>query len=146
MSPGRARSPTGMTQSRKLFVNVTVSDLARAKAFFGAIGFTFNPRFCDDTALCMVVSEEAYFMLLVPSRFRDFARKPVSDAAQQTEALYCFSVGSRAEVDAVADKALASGGSPAADPMDHGFMYARSFFDPDGHHWEVLWMDPEAAK
>jgi predicted lactoylglutathione lyase len=92
----------------------------------------------------MLVGEDAYFMLITPEKFKEFSRRPVGDSHKETNALFAISVNSRAEVDALVEKALATGGSPAADPQDHGFMYVRSFYDLDGHHWEVLWMDPSA--
>ncbi len=128
--------------TRKIFINLPVKDLKRAQAFFGELGFTFNAQFTDDKAACMVVSDDAYVMLLVGSYFETFTKKPVSDAASHTAVLISFSAESRAEVDALVDRALASGAKPAKEPQDHGFMYARSFFDLDGHHWEVVWMDP----
>ncbi len=132
------------TTSRKLFVNLAVEDLDRSVAFFTKLGFEFDARFTDETATCMVVGEDAYFMLLVKQRFADFSPNAVSDPRKETEALYAISADSRQAVDELADTALASGGSPAADPQDHGFMYGRSFYDLDGHHWEVFWMDPAA--
>ncbi len=83
-------------------------------------------------------------MLLTTERFKDFSKRPVGDARRETSALFAISVNSRQEVDAVVNKAVAAGGSHAADPQDHGFMYAWSFYDLDGHHWEVFWMDPSA--
>ena len=134
------------TPPRKLFVNIAVADLGRATAFFGELGFTFDPRMTDETATCMLVGEDAYVMLLLADRFRGFATKELSDPAARTEAILAFSAGSREEVDELAERALAAGGTPAAEPQDHGFMYGRSFDDPDGHHWEVFWMDPAALE
>ncbi|HWH93990.1 MAG TPA: VOC family protein [Baekduia sp.] len=130
---------------RLLFLNLPVAELPASIAFFTHLGFTFDPRFTDESATCMVVSDQAYVMLLQRDRFADFATKPVADATQTTEALVCVSAADRAEVDAFADAALAAGGTPAKEPMDHGFMYGRSFNDLDGHHWEVMWMDPAAV-
>ena len=127
---------------RSLFPNLPVRDLERSKRFFSAIGFEFNPQFTDDTAACMVVSEHAYVMLLTEKRFADFTCKPVADARKVTEGILAISASTREEVDRMGDKALAEGGSAAQAPSDLGFMYTRSFFDPDGHHWEVFWMDP----
>ena len=132
-----------MTQ-RKLFVNLPVRDLKRSVDFFTELGFTFNPNFTDETATCMIVSDEAFVMLLVRDRFGDFTRKQICDTTTHTEALMSISCASRAEVDALVAKAIAAGGKHAMDPQDHGFMYGWSFYDPDGHHWEVFWMDPEA--
>ena len=131
---------------RKLFVNVAVEDLDRSVAFFTALGFTFDPRFTDESGTCMIVGEDAYFMLLVRERFADFNPNALCDSTTHTEALFAFSVDSRQAVDDLTAAALASGGSPAADDQDHGFMYGRSFRDPDGHHFEVFWMDMEAAE
>ena len=130
--------------SRKIFVNLPVRDLERSVDFFTKLGFTFDKRFTDDKATCMVISEEAYVMLLVQERFKDFARRPICDAKAQTESILALSTGGRAEVDQLVKTAIAAGGSHAAEPVDHGFMYGWSFYDPDGHHWEVLYMDPKA--
>ncbi|WP_183341077.1 VOC family protein [Conexibacter arvalis] len=129
-----------------LFVNLAVRDLDASIRFFRALGFEFNPKFTDESATCMIVSEQAYVMLLVEPRFADFTTKPIADPAKSTEALYCVSAASREEVDSFADAALAAGGTPAKEPQDFGFMYGRSFHDLDGHHWEVMWMDPQAAE
>jgi uncharacterized protein len=133
-----------MTQAktRKLFVNLPVTDIKRSNAFFTKLGFQFNAQFSSDDTTCMVLSDEAYVMLLQTPRFQSFIKKPISDASKQTEALFAISADSRAEVDELVNIALESGGSPAMPPQDHGFMYGRSFCDPDGHHWEVFYMDP----
>jgi hypothetical protein len=130
------------SRSRKIFVNLPVRDLKRSVDFFTKLGFTFNPQFTDEHATCMIISEEAFVMLLVEDRFRDFTKKRICDTATHTEGLFALSCDSRAEVDAMVKTALAAGGSHAADAMDHGFMYGWSFYDLDGHHWEVVWMDP----
>ena len=131
---------------RLLFVNLPVADLERSKAFFADLGFTFNPMFGDETAACMLVGEHAYVMLLTREKFAEFAKLPVGDPTRQTLALYCFSVPSREDVDAVNAAALAAGGTEADEAEDHGFMYTRSFYDLDGHGWQVMWMDPAAAE
>ena len=130
---------------RKLFVNIPVSDLQRSIDFFEALGFTFNAQFTDATATAMLVGEDAYFMLLTKDKFASFAKRPIGDPAKQTTALYALGVESRAAVDEMVNKAVANGGSHALDPQDHGFMYGWSFYDLDGHHWEVFWMDPSAV-
>jgi predicted lactoylglutathione lyase len=134
------------SQSRLIFVNLPVKDLSASTAFFRALGFDFDPKFTDESAACMVVSEQAYVMLLVESRFADFTSKTVADARACTEAILAVSADSREAVDAFADAALAAGASRAGAPMDHGFMYSRSFNDLDGHLWEVMWMSPEAVE
>lgn len=131
---------------RMLIPNLPVKDLDRSVAFFTGLGFTFDARFTDDTATAMIVNEQASVMLLNESKFAEFTVRPLADPAQQTGAIIALSADSREDVDAFADKALALGGSPAKDPLDYGFMYGRSFMDPDGHHWEVFWMDPAALE
>ena len=130
---------------RMLFVNIPVADLERSKAFFAELGFSFNPMFADETSACMLVGEHAFVMLLSREKFAEFAKLPIADPTTHALALYCFSVSSRDEVDAVSAAALAAGGTEADDAEDHGFMYSRSFFDLDGHGWQVMWMDPAAA-
>jgi len=126
---------------KQIFVNLPVKDLQRSIDFFTGLGFRFNPQFTDDKAACMVINETIYAMLIVESFFKTFTKKPISDATKSTEVLNALSFESRAEVDELADKALNSGGSPNTDPQDHGWMYGRSFQDPDGHIWELLYMD-----
>jgi uncharacterized protein len=132
--------------ARMLFPNLAVQDLDRSVAFFTGLGFEFDPRFTDDTATAMIVNEQAVVMLLTREKFEEFTTKELVDATRQTEAIIALSADSREDVDAFADKALATGGSPAKEPMDLGFMYGRSFHDPDGHHWETFWMDPAALE
>jgi predicted lactoylglutathione lyase len=134
------------SQPRLIFVNIPVKDLSASVAFFRALGFDFNEKFTDDSAACMVVSDQAYVMLLVEPRFAEFTTKPVADARTSTEAILAVSADSREAVDAFADAALGTGATPANEPMDHGFMYGRSFHDLDGHLWEVMWMSPEAVE
>jgi predicted lactoylglutathione lyase len=134
------------TRSRKLFVNLAVRDLKRSMDFFRTLGFGFNPQFTDENAACMIVSEEAFVMLLTEPFFKTFTKKQICNTQAQSEGLFALSCSSRAEVDELVKTAIAAGGKPAMDPMDHGFMYAQSFYDPDGHHWEVLWMDPKVIE
>ena len=131
---------------RMLFVNIPVADLERSKTFFARIGFSFNPAFTDETSTCMLVGEQAFVMLLTREKFAEFSKLPMADPATHALALYSFSVSSREEVDAVAEAALAAGGVEADGLEDYGFMCSRSFFDPDGHGWQVMWMDPVAAQ
>lgn len=150
MSTTQAPAPTitnaGTTPAtrHKLFVNIPVTDLQRAITFFEALGFRFNPGFTDATATCMLVGEDAYFMLLVRDRFQGFSGRPINDPGKETGAMFALSVDSREAVDAMVARAVAAGGSHAVEPQDHGFMYGWSFYDLDGHHWEVFWMDPAA--
>jgi predicted lactoylglutathione lyase len=134
------------SDSRKIFVNLSVRDLAKSMGFFKGLGFDFDKRFTDDKAACMIISGEAFVMLLSEPYFRTFTKREVCDRTKQTEGLFALSCDSRAEVDELVKKAVAAGGSHAMDPQDHGFMYGWSFYDLDGHHWEVLWMDPAALQ
>jgi predicted lactoylglutathione lyase len=131
-------------RSRLIFVNLAVRDLKKSMEFFSKLGFAYDPKFTDDKAACMIVSDKAYVMLLSEPFFRTFTRRQPCDTAHQTEALLALSCGSRAEVDDIVKRAVAAGGQHAMEAQDHGFMYGWSFYDPDGHHWEVFWMDPDA--
>jgi predicted lactoylglutathione lyase len=92
----------------------------------------------------MIVSDEAFVMLLEADRFSDFTRNQICDTSTHTEALLALTCASRSEVDEMVAAAVAAGGKHAMDPQDHRFMYGWSFYDPDGHHWEVVWKDPDA--
>jgi hypothetical protein len=131
--------------ARKIFVNLPIKDMERSRAFFSALGFSFNPQFSNEQGACMVISEDIFAMLLVESFFQTFTKKPIADAKKSTEVLVCLSCESRDEVDQLVKKALAAGGAAPNAPQDHGFMYAHGFEDPDGHVWELVWMDPAAA-
>lgn len=130
---------------KMIFVNLPVVDLKRSIAFYEAIGATKNPQFSDDTAACMVFSETIFVMLVTHKKFRQFTPRPVADARAASEVLLCLSAESREEVDGMVEKASADGKPDPAPQQDLGFMYLRSFEDPDGHIWEVTWMDVEAA-
>jgi len=134
------------TRSRKIFVNLAIRDLKKSMDFFAKLGFAFNPQFTDDKAACMIISDEAFVMLLREPFFRTFTKREPCDTTRQSEGLFAVSCDSRAEVDEMVKTALAAGGTHAMDPQDHGFMYGWSFYDLDGHHWEVMWMDPKAAQ
>ena len=131
--------------SRQIFVNLPVSDLAGATAFYQAIGADMNPRFSDATASCMVFSDTIHVMLLTHDKFQQFTPKRIVDAREGSEVLICISADSRSAVDRMVEQALAAGGREPRAPQDHGFMYVRSFEDLDGHIWEPMWMDMEAA-
>jgi hypothetical protein len=132
--------------SKLIFVNLPVSDLAHATAFYEAVGATKNEQFCDGTASCMVFSETIHVMLLTHDKFRQFTPKKIADSRTTTEVLICISAESREAVDAMVEKAARDGKVDPTPKQDHGFMYGRSFEDPDGHIFEVMWMDVEAAK
>ncbi|HYW95572.1 MAG TPA: VOC family protein [Bacteroidales bacterium] len=129
-----------------IFVNLPVRDLKKSMEFFRSLGYNFNPQFTDETAACLVISEDIYAMLLTHDKAREFTKKEIADAHKVTEVLVSLSCDSRQKVDELADKALASGGSFAREPEVYSFMYGRSFNDPDGHIWELIWMDPERVK
>lgn len=131
-----------MANLHKIFVNLPVQDLKRSMEFFSALGYTFNKQFTDEHAACLVLGDDIFVMLLVKPFFKDFITNEVAEAKQVTEAIISLSVDNREAVDALRSKALAVGGLPSNEPIDMGFMYSRSFLDPDGHHWEVFYMDP----
>lgn len=129
-----------------IFINLPVSDLPRSVAFYESIGATKNPQFSDDTAACLVFSDVIHAMLLTYDKYRQFTTKAIADARTTSEVLICISADSRADVDAMVDQAKAAGGMIDPTPQqDFGFMYGRRFEDPDGHIWEVMWMDVAAA-
>ncbi|MDE1180186.1 VOC family protein [Paraburkholderia sp.] len=130
---------------KQIYVNLAVDNLDRSTRFFGALGFTFNPQFTNDQATCMVIGDNIYAMLLVKPFFSTFTHKTLCDPAHSTETLLCLSCESRAEVDALVAKALEAGGTAPRVPQDHGFMYGHGFEDPDGHIWELVYMDPNAV-
>lgn len=126
----------------KIFVNLPVKNLKKSMDFFSKLGFTFNPQFTDETAACMVITEDIYAMLLTHAKFKEFTSKEIADANKTTEVLTCLSFDSKEKVNEIADNAINSGGAEARPAMDYGFMFGRSFSDPDGHIWEAIWMDP----
>jgi predicted lactoylglutathione lyase len=132
--------------NRQIYVNLAVRDLEASKRFFNKLGFEFNPQFTDEKAACMIINQDAYVMLLQEPFFMTFTKRKICDTSTQTEGLFALSCDSRKEVDQMVNTAIGQGGKPAMDPQDHGFMYSSSFYDLDGHHWEVLWMDPKATQ
>jgi uncharacterized protein len=131
---------------RKIFVNLAVRDLKRAKGFFSSLGFEYDLKFTDDNAACMVIGDDSYVMLLAEPFFKTFTTREVCDTSRQTEALIALSCEGRDHVDELVRKAIAAGGRDAMPAQELGFMYGRSFYDLDGHHWEVVWMDPKAVE
>lgn len=129
-----------------IFVNLPVRDLARSRAFYEAIGFTNEPRFTDDTAACMVLSETIYVMILTHPKWQSFTSRSIPDAGS-SEVMLALTCDSREAVDALVDAGAATGGTADVHPpQDHGFMYQRTLLDPDGHVWEPFWMDPATAQ
>lgn len=128
--------------SKQIFVNLPVRDLAKARAFYEAVGFVNNPQFSDDTAACMVLSDAIYVMLLTHAKWATFTSKPIVDATRSSEVMLALSCDDKASVDTLTRTAGATGGKADVNPkQDLGFMYGRSFEDPDGHIWEVFYMD-----
>jgi hypothetical protein len=129
----------------QIYVNLPVKDLDKSKAFFTALGYTFNPQFTNEQGACMVVSDTIYVMLLVESFFQTFTRKTVADATKTTEAIVCMSVETREKVDEMVATAVKAGGAAPRNPEDHGFMYQHGFEDLDGHIWELVYLNPVEA-
>ncbi len=128
--------------ARKIFVNLPVRDLPASVAFFTQLGFSFDPKFTDATATCMIVSGDIFVMLLTREKFKMFTPKAIADATKSSEVLLALSCESRREVDDMVRKAVAAGGATYNEPQDHGFMYAHGFQDLDGHIWELIYMEP----
>ena len=133
--------------ARMIFVNLPVTDLVQSKAFLEALGAVNEPRFTDDTAACMTLSDSIHVMLLTYDKFSQFTPRPIADAKAGSEVLLCLSSDSRKSVDSTIERAVADGGTADPSPkQDYGVMYGRSVADPDGHIWEVMWMDAAAAE
>lgn len=128
----------------KIFVNLPVRDLDRSVEFFTHLGYRFNPHFTDETATCMIVSDDIYVMLLTEEKFATFTPKPICDARTSTEVLLALSMEGREEIDDMVRRAVAAGGATYSEPQDHGFMYQHGYQDPDGHIWELVYMEPSA--
>ena len=125
----------------KIFVNLPVKNLDASKTFFGKLGYSFNPQYTDETAACMVVSEDISVMLLTHPKFKEFTSKAICDAKKSTEVLTCLLCEDKKQVDEIVRKAVAAGGSTYAEPKDYGCMYQHSFEDLDGHQWEYIAMN-----
>jgi predicted lactoylglutathione lyase len=133
--------------SRTIFVNLPVADLGKSRGFLEALGATNEPKFTDATAACMQVSDSIFVMLLTHDKFKQFTPRPVADATARSEVLLCLSADSREQVDSSVERAVLAGGTADPGPkQDYGVMYGRSVADPDGHIWEIMWMDPAAAE
>jgi predicted lactoylglutathione lyase len=135
-----------MSVSNQIFVNLPVKQLKKSIDFFTGLGFSFNKQFTDDTATCMIVSDNIFVMLLTEKKFQSFTPKKICDATRNTEVLVALSMESRARVDEMVRRAVAGGGTTYNEPQDHGFMYQHGFQDLDGHIWEIFWMDPATIK
>lgn len=131
--------------AQKIFVNLPVKDLSVSMDFFSKLGFEFNPEFTNENAACMVVSESIFVMLLVEGFFQTFTKKDIADTTKVTEVLTALSVESREAVDRFLTTALEAGAEESREAQDLGFMYSRAFEDPDGHMWEVFYMDEKVV-
>lgn len=131
--------------STRIFVNLPVKRLEKSIDFFASLGYTFNPNFTDEAAACMIVSDDIYVMLLTEEKFRTFTPREICDATKSTEVIVCLSCESRADVDEMVRKAVTAGGSTYNEPKDYGFMYGHGYQDPDGHIWELIYMEPGAV-
>jgi predicted lactoylglutathione lyase len=134
-----------MPKVSMIFVNLPVKDLPKSRAFYEGLGFSFNPKFSDDTAACLVFSEQIFAMLLTHEKWSQFTRKPIP-APASSEVMIALMMEDKAAVDAMLKAGLAKGGKEMRPAQDLGFMYSRALEDPDGHIWEPLWMDPAAAQ
>ncbi len=134
-----------MSQNRMIFPNLPVHDLKRSMEFFARLGFEYDRRFTDDKAACMTINPQAHVMLVTEDFIQSFTTRKLCDTREHFETMIALSCASRAEVDELAERALANGGAPSRPPQDYGFMYGRSFKDPDGHEWSLMWMSPEAV-
>ncbi len=131
--------------NKMIFVNLPVKDLPRSRLFFESLGYHFNPQFSNDQGACLVISDTIFAMLLTEPFFQTFTKKSIVDAKKNAEVLVCLSCESRQEVDDLVAKAITAGATTPNAAKDHGFMYAHGFDDLDGHTWELVWMDPNAA-
>lgn len=132
---------------RMIFVNLPVTDLRKSRAFLEALGAVNEPRFTDETAACMTLSDSIHVMLLTHDKFSQFTPLPIADAKAGSQVLLCLSSDSRESVDATVERAVSAGGTADPSPkQDYGVMYGRSVADPDGHIWEIMWMDAAAAE
>ena len=132
--------------SKSIFVNLPVKDLKKSMDFFGKLGFTFHSQFTDETAACMVISENIFTMLLTEKKFSEFSPRAICDTSKNTEVLIALDQESKEAVKEMVKQAVDAGGTLYADPKDHGFMYQHGFQDLDGHIWEVFFMDPSIVQ
>lgn len=133
--------------SRMIFVNLPVADLHKSRAFLEALGALNEPKFTDETAACMTISDSIHVMLLTHDKFAQFTPLPIADASSASQVLLCLSSESRQSVDATIERAVQAGGTADPSPkQEYGVMYGRSVADPDGHIWEIMWMDAAAAE
>lgn len=130
----------------KIFVNLPVKDLTKTVSFFTKLGYKFNPQFTDENATCMIITDDIYVMLLVEPFFKSFTKKEIPDTSKASEAILALTADSREKVDDLIMKSVAAGGIEVRPPQEQDGMYGRSFQDPDGHLWEVFYMDPNQIR
>ena len=130
----------------KIFVNLPVKDLNQSIAFYEKLGYSFNLQFTDETAACMIISDDIYAMLCTHAKFKEFTPKAICDATKSTEVLVALSCENREVVNGLVSKAVSAGGTTYAEPKDYGFMYQHGYQDPDGHIWELFYMDPATVQ
>lgn len=127
--------------AKRLFVNLPIKEVKRTRHFFESLGFEFNPQFSDNKALCLILGENFFGMLLEDEYFKTFIKKPISNAKEDTEVLLLLQLDTKEEVHRMVDKAIELGAHEYNPPSDNGFMFQRVFEDLDGHQWEIAWMD-----
>jgi predicted lactoylglutathione lyase len=133
--------------AKVIFVNLPTADVARSRAFLEALGATNEHKFTDDTAACMKFSDTIFVMIRTHAKFSQFTPRPIADARAGSEVLICLSADSRQQVDPFIERGVSAGGTADPSPkQDYGVMYGRSVADPDGHIWEMMWMDAAAAE
>jgi len=128
--------------AKQIFINLAVLELQKSMDFYTALGFTNNPQFSDDTAKCMVWSENIFVMLMIHERFASFATKPIADTKSNLAGIFSLATESVEEVNAIITNGLKAGGREPKDMQDYGFMQLRTIEDFDGHTWEIFYMDP----
>ena len=127
--------------TKQIFINLAVKDLQKSMDFYTAMGFSNNPQFSDDSGKCMVWSDSIFLMIMTHEKFKSFATKPIADTKSALAGLFSLSVDNVEEVNAIMAKGLQAGGTEPNEMRDYGFMQQRTLEDPDGHTWEVFFMD-----
>ncbi len=130
-----------MKTKKQIYINLPVKNLQKSIDFFTALGFTFNPQFTNENATCMIISDEIFVMLLMEDFFKTFISKDISDTDKTSEVILAITAESKNAVNEIVNKALSSGASKSKEPEDNGWMYGWGFQDPDGHLWEVFYME-----
>ena len=136
----------GRRMATQIYVNLPVKDLQRSMKFFRQVGFSFNMRFTNEDAACMVIADNIYVVLLAEKFFRSFTKKEIPDATKGSEVIVAISAESRKQVDDLVNNATIAGATSLSQKQDHGWMYCRGFQDLDGHLWETMYLDPAGPK